>query len=194
LKRFNQKFSPEEMVILERAYRFTKYCHRAQIRETGARYFEHLRATANIIADELQMFDLNLICAAFLHDSLEDQFMFKPEDLILNFSEEVAMLVKKVTKPDESDSRFKNEKESLDWYHDQIENSSEKVIILKLADRLQNTRALWVCPEEKRLRKIKETKEVYLPLINKIYILYPEKAKVFWEQFKVALEKLEKKE
>src|ERR1035437_7654614 len=75
LKIFCFKITPAEMEKLDFAYQLAKYGHRNQLRETDARYFEHVRAVAIILAEEFGIFDVEIIIAALFHDILEDSYI-----------------------------------------------------------------------------------------------------------------------
>lgn len=190
IKRFKLKITPADIEKLDFAYDMAKYGHRNQFRESGARYFEHLRATAIILVDELGITDVDLIIAALLHDMLEDSFLLTPERIRITFGDRVSMLVTVVSKPKKGDPRFKSDSERHKWYFDQVANSCVEAKLLKLVDRLQNMRTLGSCSLEKQKRKIAETREVYFPLIADIAGEYPEVAGRFTAQMELALSKL----
>lgn len=193
LRRFKLRITPADMEKLDYAYDMAKYGHRNQIRESGARYFEHIRATALILVDELGITDLDMIIAALLHDMLEDNFLLTSNRIKVTFGERVATLVSAITKPAKGDSRFESNDERHQWYFEQIRNASLEAKIIKLADRLQNIRTLSSCPSNKQIAKINETKEVYLPLIADIAKEYPKKASYLLTQLEDALANLTNK-
>ena len=178
---------------MDYAYDMAKYGHRNQVRESGARYFEHVRATALILVDELGITDLDIVTAALLHDMLEDNFLLTSSRIKVTFGERVAALVSTITKPAKEDPRFKSNNERHQWYFEQIRNGSPEAKIIKLADRLQNLRTLASCPSEKQIAKIKETNEVYLPLIADVAKEYPKKASYLLTQLEDALASLTNK-
>lgn len=158
------------------AYVIAKEGHRYQLRDDGTRYFEHLRATAIIIIDELKIRDIDIIIAALLHDMIEDSLLMTVDTIRLNFGERVAALVDAVTKPKRGDKRFRSDEDRHHWYFERIAISDADVKILKLADRLHNMRTLDSCAADKRLRKIAETVKIYLPLAEEIASAYPQQA------------------
>lgn len=99
IERFRLKATPDEIERINFAYDMAKYGHRNQSRDSGERYFEHLRATAIILVDELGITDTEIIIAGLLHDMLEDNFLLNPERIKLTFGERVSMLVTTVSKP-----------------------------------------------------------------------------------------------
>ncbi len=189
---FCLKISPAEMEKLDFAYQLAKYGHRNQFRETDARYFEHVRAVAIILAEEFGIFDVEIIIAALLHDILEDSYILTENRIKTIFGERVAKFVSAVTKPKKDDPRFSSNKKRLKWYFEHVKNSSIEVKLIKLADRLHNTRTLDSCCQEKQQRKIKETRKVFFPLIEDINKECPDKAQYILSQLRDALAKLEK--
>ena len=190
MARFKLKVRPKDIEKIDYAYDMAKYGHRNQFRESGARYFEHLRATAIILIDELGITDVEMVISALLHDMLEDSFLLTPERIKITFGDRVSMLVTTVSKPKKNDSRFKSGAERHRWYFEQVASSCVEAKLLKLADRLQNMRTLSSCSIEKQRRKIKETEEIYLPLISDVAKEYPEKAEYLSNQMQSILDKL----
>lgn len=191
LDRFVLKITPDQKEKLDFAYDCGKYGHRNQPRETGARYFEHLRGGALILFDELGITDVDLLVAFFLHDILEDSFLFTPSRIKMVFGERVRDIVVVVTKPKKNDPRFSSKAESHEWYYAQIAAATVDVKLVKLVDRLQNTRSLVACSREKQLRKVAETRQYILPLIDDVAKVYPQIAALLTEKFDAALASLE---
>jgi len=190
MRRFRLKITPADIERLDYAYDMAKYGHRNQFRESGARYFEHVRATAIVLVDELGITDVEIIIAALLHDMLEDSFLLTHDRIKVTFGERVSSLVSAVTKPKKGDPRFSSDHERHLWYFEQMRVSSPEAKLLKLADRLQNMRTLDSCSPEKQNRKIKETRDVYIPLIADIADEYPDKANYLSSQIEKTLSKL----
>ena len=150
------------------AYILSKFGHRAQHRkEAGAdgkpvRYFEHPRGVALILFDELHISDWEMTCAALLHDGPEDT-----DDLTLEFIEEffeteVALLVKMVSKIPKA------------GFEQRLANfAGFKALVLKACDRLHNLRTLQHGSEEFQRKQVKETREVYLPIFQRMIELAP---------------------
>lgn len=191
LARFELKVTPDELQLLDMAYDFAKRAHEKQPpRETGARYFEHVRATVIILVDELGITDVGLAIASIFHDCPEDTRLMTLARIRLIFGERVAKIVAAVTKPKDDDPRFKSKAALKRWYYANIKTSDIDVKLVKLVDRLQNTRALGVCSKEKQLRKIAETRKHILPLIADVAKAYPRVAELLTQKFAAALAKL----
>lgn len=159
-----------------RAYHFAYSAHIGQKRESGADYFEHLRGTAQILNDELGCTDTGMLCAAMLHDVVENSPIFhrmisdSPQPyfhvhrrLTDEFGAKVAQLVLAVTKlPKTRLSR----QERLERHLEQLSKSSPEVLVLKAADRLHNLRTLDSISGEKRGRIMEETQAYFIPLFE----------------------------
>lgn len=175
--------SSSEYKDIERAYNVAKDAFRGDEREDGDRYFEHLRAVALILIEELRIADRDLIIAALLHDIVEDKDSWTIERVRDEFGVHVAEIVDWVTKPPVS-PQFLSREERDEAYNRRMASAPREPIIVKLADRLHNTVTLLSCSLEKRLRKIEETRRWYLPLAIQEIILVD---KLEW-----AIERIEK--
>lgn len=154
------KVSPRELKLIMLAYKFSKYGHRGQVRDGGGRYFDHPKAVALILIDELGYYDSEMIIAALLHDVVEDTYLFDFEDIETIFGSRVENIVCLLTK--DKDPAFKEAKRQYLSAIAQAEDAAVRII--KLADRLHNLRTLECCDEEKRARIVEETVEFYLPI------------------------------
>lgn len=157
---------------IERAYDAAKKAFREDERDDGVRYFEHLRAVALILL-YLRVTDHHMIIAALLHDIVEDH----PEDwpierVAVEFGVEVAELVLYCTKPPLEECGTKQEQDRI--YHRRFIEAPRKFFLIKLSDRLHNVMTLGTCKLEKRVRKVSETLQFYMPHAEKHFILYYE--------------------
>ena len=192
LGRFRLKVTPKDLKRLDMAYDMAKYGHRNQFRESGERYFEHVRSTAIILVDELGVYDVELVMSALLHDMLEDSFLLKGDRIEMIFGCRVAKITTEVSKPPKDDPRFVSPRQRLAFYHRQIKNGNWEIKLVKLADRLHNLRTLSGCSAEKRARKLAETKRHYLPLIRHLASEYPNTASQLEKSFRQAIFELER--
>ncbi|MBO7548748.1 MAG: bifunctional (p)ppGpp synthetase/guanosine-3',5'-bis(diphosphate) 3'-pyrophosphohydrolase, partial [Clostridia bacterium] len=155
---------------IRRAYDFAEKCHSGQKRISGEPYITHPIAVAQIVAD-LQL-DTDSICAALLHDTVEDCGDKADISIIRkSFGNEVANLVDGVTKlvhiPFE-----KKQDESIENLRKMFLAMSKdlRVIFIKLADRLHNMRTLEYRSEQKQRSIALETMHVYAPLAHRLGI------------------------
>ena len=161
--------SREEMSKVERAYMFAARFHANQRRRSGEPYINHPVEVALILADDLHM-DEDVICAALLHDTVEDTSATL-QDLATRFGEPVAELVDGVTKLTSIEVGSMDEKQALNLRKMFLAMSKDiRVVIIKLADRLHNMRTLAALPPDRRIFKARETMDVYAPLADRLGI------------------------
>lgn len=141
----------EQVRLIERAYTVAAYWHRGQTRRSGDPYITHPIAVATILA-ELGS-DHELVCAALLHDVLEDTACTRAE-LAAEFGEPIVALL--------TDLRALEESGRLETCTD------ERVLILKLADRLHNLRTLRFLPPDRQRVKSRQTLDVLAPLAGRL--------------------------
>jgi len=152
---------------IKRAYYLAEELHRGQKRISGEDYIIHPIAVATIVYD--CQLDTDSICAAFLHDTVEDcSDRVTLEDVRKQFGNDVADIVDGVTKlniPFETkqEASIRNLRKMF------LAMSKDlRVIFVKLADRLHNMRTLDVRSPEKQRSIALETMHVYAPLAHRI--------------------------
>ena len=149
---------------VERAYDVAAYWHRDQKRKSGDPYITHPLAVATILA-ELGM-NTDTICAALLHDTVEDT-PYTLVELRGEFGEDVAALVDGVTKLDKVKYGESAEAETVRKMVVAMARDI-RVLVIKLADRLHNMRTLRYLSREKQERKSRETLEIFAPLAHRL--------------------------
>ncbi|MDQ1704061.1 MAG: diphosphokinase / guanosine-3,5-bis(diphosphate) 3-diphosphatase [Frankiaceae bacterium] len=164
LKTLRANHPKSDARIVQRAYEVAERCHRGQLRRSGDPYITHPVAVATIVA-QLGM-EEPTICAALLHDTVEDTALGL-DDVRREFGDEVAMLVDGVTKLDKVKYGESAEAETIRKMVVAMARDA-KVLILKLADRLHNVRTLQWLPEDKQQRTAKQTLEIYAPLAHRL--------------------------
>jgi guanosine-3',5'-bis(diphosphate) 3'-pyrophosphohydrolase len=160
-------YSPAaDVELLRRAYVFSAFEHRGQVRHSGEPYLIHPLAVADFLAD--MKLDAVAVAAGLLHDVVEDT-LTTIDRIREVFGPEVAHVVEGVTKI--SAIRFSSSEER------QAENFRKmllamvddiRVILVKLADRLHNMRTLSHLPEERRIPIAQETRDIYAPIANRL--------------------------
>jgi GTP pyrophosphokinase len=155
-ERLAPHLSEEEMSEVRLAYEIAEAAHAGQMRDEGTPYIVHPVRVAVSLVDEMGIHAPELICAALLHDVIEDSDTTR-EEIAEMFGERVALLVWLLTKLDSV---------SLPAYLAAIESASVPgAAIVKLCDRLDNLRFLAHSPKaEKKRRYIRTTEDHYLPL------------------------------
>ncbi|MBO4308763.1 MAG: bifunctional (p)ppGpp synthetase/guanosine-3',5'-bis(diphosphate) 3'-pyrophosphohydrolase [Clostridia bacterium] len=162
-----KKYDTEKIT---RAFRYASELHDGQMRASGEPYISHPIAVAEIVAG-LEL-DTDSICAALLHDTVEDcAERTSLKDLEKLFGKDVAMLVDGLTKivilqvEDKEEADIENLRKMLLAMSRDI-----RVIFIKLCDRLHNMRTLDAKPDEKRRLTALETMHVYAPLAHRLGI------------------------
>ena len=153
---------------ITKAYQTASLLHEGQFRKSGEAYICHPIAVAEIGA-ELGL-DTDSICAALLHDTVEDcSDKIDLPKLKKEFGDQVAEMVDGLTKLVQIPF---NDKDSL--HMEKLRKmllamtKDIRVIFIKLADRLHNMRTLNAQPEEKRRSIALETMHVYAPLAHRL--------------------------
>lgn len=145
------------------AWDMAQTVHQFQQRNDGTPYFWHPTRVAKILLDELNIADSDLLCAALLHDVLEDSEILTPEVIAYNFGDYVSYIVLALTKEigiKDGPLRQKIDQE----YLDRLQRSSEDCRIIKLADRLDNLRCLQFNLKRNPYKYVKETIDYYVPM------------------------------
>ncbi|MEB3961744.1 HD domain-containing protein [Streptomyces kunmingensis] len=149
---------------LRRAYVLAESSHRGQMRKSGEPYITHPLAVTLILA-ELGAENTTLT-ASLLHDTVEDTDVTL-DQVRTEFGEEVAYLVDGVTKLEKVDYGAAAEPETFRKMLVATGNDV-RVMSIKLADRLHNMRTLGVMRQEKQERIAKVTRDVLIPLAERL--------------------------
>lgn len=150
------------------AYEFAAKAHANQVRSSGEPYITHPVAVSYILL-ELGM-DTDTICAAMLHDVVEDTDTTL-EELRKLFGQDVAMLVDGVTKLGKIPLFTKEEQQAENVRKILLAMSQDiRVIIIKLCDRLHNMRTLQFRPAYKQRNTALETMNIYAPIAHRLGI------------------------
>lgn len=156
--------------LVKKAYDFAKKKHKNQKRQNGEPYFIHVEETALLVC-KIHL-DENTICAALLHDVIEDQGVTR-EEIESEFNEEIADIVEGVTKLDKTNYHSREEAQAESFRKMLLAMAKDiRVILVKLCDRLHNMRTLNFCNEEHQIRIARETKDIYVPLANRLGIFW----------------------
>lgn len=148
------------------AYLLASEAHAGQKRDDGASFLTHPVAVATILAN-MQM-DAQSICAALLHDVVEDTAVTK-QQIIDKFGQTIANLVDGVTKLTQIESTSKAEMQAESFRKMVLAMSRDiRVILIKLADRLHNMQTIGGVIAHKRNRIAKETIDIYAPIANRL--------------------------
>lgn len=155
-----------DIEMLKKAYYFAEEAHKGQFRKSGENYFIHPENVAFILA-EYHM-DVDTLCGGLLHDVVEDTEI-TCEEIEKEFNKDIAELVDGVTKLKKLDFKSKKENQGENLRKMIIAMAKDiRVVIIKLADRLHNSRTLEHMSEAKRKEKAHETLEIYAPLAHRL--------------------------
>ena len=152
--------------LLRRAYVFSAYEHKGQVRRSGEPYLVHPLEVADLLAD--MRLDVVAIAAGLLHDIVEDtpNTIDKVREL---FGEQVAHVVEGVTKLSTLQFASSEERQAESFRKMLLAMVDDiRVILVKLADRLHNMRTLHHLPEDRRVRIAQETRDIYSPIAHRL--------------------------
>jgi GTP pyrophosphokinase len=151
-----------------RAFGFSCERHADQRRRSGDEFITHPVGVAQICAR--MRLDTETLCAALLHDTVEDTSASLGE-IRAEFGEEIAQLVDGVTKLTGMTFESRDERQAENYRKMMVAMATDvRVILIKLADRLHNMRTLGALPKQKQLSKSHETLEIYAPLAHRLGI------------------------
>ena len=160
-----KKYDTEKIT---RAFKYAEALHEGQFRNSGEPYISHPAAVAEIVAG-LEL-DTDSICAALLHDTVEDcSEKTDLKEIEKQFGPAVALLVDGLTKivvlqiEDKEEAHIENLRKML-----LAMSKDVRVIFIKLCDRLHNMRTLSAKPENKQRITALETMQVYAPLAHRL--------------------------
>ncbi|MGW7006697.1 RelA/SpoT family protein [Streptomyces sp. NPDC054933] len=153
-----------DLDALRRAYVLAEASHRGQFRKSGEPYITHPLAVTLILA-ELSA-ETTTLTASLLHDTVEDTEVTL-DQVREEFGEEVRYLVDGVTKLEKVDYGAAAEPETFRKMLVATGNDV-RVMSIKLADRLHNMRTLGVMRPEKQARIAKVTRDVLIPLAERL--------------------------
>lgn len=174
LKKAQEIYKDDDYLAIKYALDFATEAHKNQKRASGEPYIIHPMAVADILMDF--GLDSDTIVAALLHDVIEDT-EYTEEDIKTKFGNGIYEMVMGVTKL--TRINFSPENTDTDIELAQAETIRKlffamakdiRVLLVKLADRLHNMRTLEHLAPEKRLRKSRETLDIYAPLAGRLGI------------------------
>ena len=162
-------FDEKDKDLILKAYKVSYEKHLGQKRLSGEDYITHPLSVAIILLD-LKM-DVSTICAALMHDILEDTETTE-EEILKDFDPTILKLIKGVTKI----SAMRNSAQFVSKGYEDLRRfifsiiDDLRVLIIKLADRLHNMRTLQFQPSSKQIEIAKNTIELYAPLASRLGI------------------------
>jgi guanosine-3',5'-bis(diphosphate) 3'-pyrophosphohydrolase len=150
------------------AFVFACEHHAEQRRKSGEDFIVHPVGVARICAG--MRLDTETLCAALLHDTVEDTSA-SIEEVSERFGEEIAQIVDGVTKLTGITFQSRDEAQAENYRKMMVAMATDvRVILIKLADRLHNMRTIDAMPKQKQMEKARETLEIYAPLAHRLGI------------------------
>lgn len=152
--------------LIKKAFNVASEAHKEMRRKSGEPYIYHPLEVALICVEEIGLGTTSII-AALLHDVVEDTDT-ELEDIEREFGVKVAQIIDGLTKiagvfDYGSSQQAENFRKMLLTLSDDV-----RVILIKLADRLNNMRTLDSMPRHKQLKIGSETKYLYAPLAHRL--------------------------
>jgi len=153
---------------VEDAFVFACEHHADQRRKSGEQFIVHPAGVAKICAG-LRL-DTETLCAALLHDTVEDTSA-SLDEVRERFGSEIASLVDGVTKLTGITFQSRDEAQAENYRKMLVAMASDvRVILIKLADRLHNMRTIDALAKQKQIDKARETLEIYAPIAHRLGI------------------------
>lgn len=148
------------------AVALTSEVHSGSTRDEGTPYLRHPLRVALILHEEFGVQNPDLICAAVLHDVLEDSTHLDKDDLLRAFGHTVATLVFCLTDEFQNVGLPRSERKAR--YLQRMAREDDLCLFIKLCDRLDNIRSLSLSPHlEKRRSMIQETEHYLMPVFQR---------------------------
>ena len=169
-----QRNANVNMELLDRAVQYAREKHKDQKRKDGSPYIIHPLAVAEIVT-EIGL-DTDAVLGAILHDCIEDTDSTY-DDIARNFGTPVAALVEGVTKLTRVEYSTLEEQQMENLRKMFLAMSKDiRVVLIKICDRLHNTRTMEYQTPAKQISKSRETMDIYAPLAHRLGM-----QKIKWE-------------
>jgi guanosine-3',5'-bis(diphosphate) 3'-pyrophosphohydrolase len=157
-----------DRAAVEEAFVFACRHHADQRRLSGEEFIIHPVGVAKICAG--MRLDTETLCAALLHDTVEDTSA-SLEEVSATFGEEIGGLVDGVTKLTGLTFQSRDEAQAENYRKMMVAMASDiRVILIKLADRLHNMRTIGAMSKNKQIEKSRETLDIYAPIAHRLGI------------------------
>jgi GTP diphosphokinase / guanosine-3',5'-bis(diphosphate) 3'-diphosphatase len=153
---------------VEEAFVFACEHHADQRRKSGEDFIIHPVSVAKICAG--MRLDTETLCAALLHDTVEDTSA-SLEEVQESFGDEISGLVDGVTKLTGLTFQSRDEAQAENYRKMMVAMATDiRVILIKLADRLHNMRTIDAMAKQKQIDKARETLDIYAPIAHRLGI------------------------
>ena len=166
IRAISSKVTSEEKKNIRKAFNLAIDAHKNSRRKSGKLYISHPISVAKIIANHIGLGAKSIICS-LLHDVVEDTSITL-ENIREEFGEEVALIIDGLTKiSGVVDADVSLQAENFRKMILTISNDI-RVVLIKIADRLDNMRTLEYLSQNKQERIASETLYLYAPLAHRL--------------------------
>ena len=166
LRQVREAYSAPDSKKIEQALKYAQLIHADDVRLSGEPWIEHCAGVAQIMAD--MHMDVDTICAALLHDCC-DKSEQQQKQVLCEVGKEVYELVKGMGKVNGLSFGKSNFDESENLRRLIVAMGKDiRVVLIKLADRLDNMRSIEYLPKEKQIKYASETSDVFSPLAERL--------------------------
>ena len=162
LKNKVNTYMKKDWPLIFKAYSYALKYHKGQKRESGEDYIIHPLYVAYFLST--MHADAATICAALLHDVIEDT-KATYDDIKNIFGDEIAFLVDGVTKLTHLNFNSKDEFLATNIRRIIVSITEDaRIVIIKLVDRLHNMKTIEYKKDDRRKEIALQTLEIYVPL------------------------------
>ena len=163
-----RQFSDFDEDLLRLAFNYCIIAHEGKLRKSGVKYYTHPLSVAYILLAEIPL-DMEAIIAALLHNVLDESDVYSYEDIKFTFGDNIAAIVDGVTRIKFVESQHIGRQDQLDNYRKLLLTlfTDIRIILVKLADRLENMRTLQYISVDSQKKFAQETLDIYSPFANR---------------------------
>jgi GTP diphosphokinase / guanosine-3',5'-bis(diphosphate) 3'-diphosphatase len=152
--------------LIIQSYLIAAHSHKHQLRRSGEPYFTHPIAVALLLADIYPSTDAAMVCAALLHDTIEDCGISR-EEIASQTTPEIAQMVDGLTNVDDPDTGHAHEENTFRKFGEHAK-LDPRISFIKFADLLHNLDGLSHLPQERQDNFIKRVNDKYIPLAREL--------------------------
>jgi len=154
--------------LLRLAFNYCVIAHEGRLRKSGMKYYTHPLSVAYIIIKEIPL-DMEAVIAALLHNVLDESDIYTFEDIKFTFGDKIATIVEGITRIKFVESQHFDRPDQLDNYRKLLLTLFKdiRIILVKLADKLDNMRTLEFVSSYSQKLIAQETLDIYAPFANR---------------------------
>jgi GTP pyrophosphokinase len=162
-----EPFDKKRKAFIAKAYNFAEKAHQGQKRKTGELYFSHSVETAKTLIE--MGLGSKSVSSALLHDVPEDTHLTL-DDVEAEFGKEIAFIVKGITKVGQIRLRGATDEIYLENLRRMFLAMAAdiRVVLIKIADRLNNMETLYIHSRKKQISIAAETMDIFVPIANRL--------------------------